>query len=192
MVVKKRVFVGLLFVLMVILIVVFFQSGSKDEIKLTSSPSSLESEMRASGPREMRKVVLFFLSERDNLFHPEERLIEVDKSIVLMAKRTIEELMKGSQRGFISPFPPGIKLREVFLCKEGILYVDFSKDIQSRHLYGSNAEISTIFSTVNSLAYNFKPIKKVFILINGDEKETLGGHIDLTHPLVPHYDLIVN
>ena len=69
-------------------------------------------------------------------------------------------------------------------------YVDFSKEIQEKHLRGSSAEMATVFSIVNSLAYNFKSIKKVFILIDGVEKETLGGHISLSHPFLPQYDLV--
>jgi hypothetical protein len=50
--------------------------------------------------------------------------------------------------------------------------------------------MSTIYSVVNSLSYNLKPIKKVFILIDGGEKKTLGGHIDLTSPFQPIYDIV--
>ncbi len=71
-------------------------------------------------------------------------------------------------------------------------YVDFSEEIVEKHLSGSSAEISTIFSVVNSLAYNFDAIEKVFILIEGQERETLGGHINLSRPFLPLYDLIAN
>jgi len=33
--------------------------------------------------------------------------------------------------------------------------------------------LATVYSIVNTLAYNFKPIKKVFLLVEGSEKETL-------------------
>ena len=110
--------------------------------------------------------------------------------MVRQAKQTIEELIKGSQKGYISPFPPEAKLRELYVTEEGVAYVDFSKDIVEKHLSGSSAEISTIFSVVNSLAYNFDDIEKVFILIEGRERETLGGHINLSRPFLPLYDLI--
>jgi hypothetical protein len=50
--------------------------------------------------------------------------------------------------------------------------------------------MATIFSIVNSLTYNFKPIRKVFILVEGGEKETLGGHISLAQPFLPKHDLV--
>ncbi len=161
-----------------------------EKIKPSLKAPALEFEPLSPKPEETRKIVLFFLSEEDTLLHPEEREIAADSSIVRQAKQTIQELIKGSQRGYISPFPPETRLRELFVTKDGVAYVDFSEDIVERNLSGSSAEISTIFSVVNSLAYNFKTIKEVFILIEGQEKETLGGHINLSRPFLPLYDLV--
>ena len=188
---RKRVAIlGFLFVVLVIIVVVFFLSGIKEKIipVVPASPPGVEP--LPVQPGQTRSVVLFFLSEEDTLLHPEQREIPADLSVVRQAKQTIEELIKGSQKGYISPFPPEAKLRELYVTEEGVAYVDFSKDIVEKHLSGSSAEISTIFSVVNSLAYNFDDIEKVFILIEGRERETLGGHINLSRPFLPLYDLI--
>jgi len=188
---RKRVAtLGFLFVVLVIIVVVFFLSGIKEKIIPVVPASPPEVEPLPVQPGQTRSVVLFFLSEEDTLLHPEQREIPADLSVVRQAKQTIEELIKGSQKGYISPFPPEAKLRELYVTEEGVAYVDFSKDIVEKHLSGSSAEISTIFSVVNSLAYNFDDIEKVFILIEGREKETLGGHINLSRPFLPLYDLI--
>ena len=112
------------------------------------------------------------------------------QSVWLLGQQTVEELLKESQNGYLSPIPPQTKLREIFMTRRGVAYVDFSKDFQVGHPSGSTAEILTIYSIVNSLAYNFKSIKKVFILIEGAEKETLGGHVNLNKPFLPRYSLI--
>ncbi len=188
---RKRVAtLGILFIVLVVLVIVFFKSGLKEKIIPTAPISPPEVEQLSLQPGQTRIVILFFLSEDDTLLHPEEREIPADTSVVHQAKRTIQELVKGSQRGFISPFPPETKLIELHVTDEGVAYVDFSKDIVEKHLSGSSAEISTIFSVVNSLAYNFSSIEKVFILIEGRERETLGGHINLSRPFLPLYDLI--
>ncbi len=188
---RKRVAtLGFLFVVLVIIVVVFFLSGIKEKIIPVVPASPPEVEPLPVQPGQTRSVVLFFLSEEDTLLHPEQRKIPADLSVVRQAKQTIEELIKGSQKGYISPFPPEAKLRELYVTEEGVAYVDFSKDIVEKHLSGSSAEISTIFSVVNSLAYNFDDIEKVFILIEGRERETLGGHINLSRPFLPLYDLI--
>jgi len=187
---KRVALLGFLLTILIILVVIFFRSGVIEKIKPSLKAPALEFEPLSPKPEETRKIVLFFLSEEDTLLHPEEREIAADSSIVRQAKQTIQELIKGSQRGYISPFPPETRLRELFVTKDGVAYVDFSEDIVERNLSGSSAEISTIFSVVNSLAYNFETIKEVFILIEGQEKETLGGHINLSRPFLPLYDLV--
>jgi len=43
---------------------------------------------------------------------------------------------------------------------------------------------------VNTLVYNFKPVKKVVLLVEGAERETLGGHVDLSRAFFPDYSLV--
>lgn len=189
---KRAVILGALFILLVVLVVLFFRSRGEEKIKPSTEITPPELESIEEKPGEKKKVVLFFPSEEDFLLHPEEREIPAEVSPVQQAKQTIEELLKGSENGYLSPFPPETKLRELYFTPEGVAYVDFSKEIQENHLSGSSSEMSTVFSIVNSLAYNFKSIKKVFILIDGGEKETLGGHISLVRPFLPQYDLIAD
>ena len=54
---------------------------------------------------------------------------------------------------------------------------------------GSSEELAAVYSVVNTLAYNFKPIKKVFILVEGGERETLGGHVNLGEAFLPQFSL---
>jgi len=187
---KKLIPLGLLFILLIILMVIFFRSGGKEKIKPLPVASSYELGPQAKESQEMKKIVLFFLSEKDELLHPEEREIHAGTSLVLQARQAMMELMGGSQNGYISPFPLETKLRELFITGDGIAYVDFSKELQEGHPLGSSAEILTIFSIVDTLTYNFKAIKRVFILLDGRERETLGGHIDLSRPFLPQYDFI--
>ena len=187
---KRLAILGFLLVFLAVLVFVFFKTGVREKIKpspLVPVPESLELPAK---PGAKIEVVLFFLSEKDTYLHSEKREIAADASVVRQAKQAVEELIKGSQLGYISPFPPQTKLRELYVDGSGVAYVDFSKDIVEKHLSGSSAEISTIYSVVNSLVYNFDAIKRVFILIEGREKETLGGHISLSKPFLPLYDLI--
>lgn len=187
---KRLAILGFLFVFLAILVYIFYKTGMIEKIKPSPPIPASVSERLPAKPGEKREVALFFLSENDTYLHSEKREIDAGVSVVRQAKQTIEELIKGSERGYISPFPPQTKLRELYMAGEGVAYVDFSKDIIEKHLSGSSAEISTIYSVVNSLTYNFDSIKKVFILIEGRERETLGGHISLSKPFLPLYDLI--
>ncbi|MFW6129121.1 MAG: GerMN domain-containing protein [Candidatus Aminicenantaceae bacterium] len=189
---KRIIILGVLFSLLIIFIILFFNIGKKEKPQsLSDETSLLDSEEQLVEPKETRMVTLFFLSEDDGFLHSEKREIYSEPSDIDSARQTVLELIKGSQNGYISPFPPETKLRELFLTKMGIAYVDFSSDIMENHPSGSSAEISTVYSLVNTLTHNFKSIKKVHILVDGREQETLGGHINLSKPFLPMYDLVV-
>jgi len=187
---RKVILLSVLVFLLAVLAFLFFKNSGRERIEkaeeLPKPPVSTE----APAEKAMRKVTLFFLREEDSKLIPEERWIVSDPSAVREAEEAMAELIKGSQTGLVSSLPAETKLVQLFITKEGVAYVDFSKDLVDKHPSGSTAEISTVYSIVNSLAYNFKPIKKVFILIEGEERETLGGHISLDHPFLPDYSLI--
>jgi spore germination protein GerM len=178
---------GLSLIAVLILAAVLFRGAGGEKIK--SAAVTSPSESPAEPAPEAKTIALFFLSEDDNLLHPEQRKILASPSIVEEAELAVEELIRGSDKGYISPLPPETKVRQLFVTKEGVAYVDLSREIMESHPSGSSAELATVYSIVNTLAYNFKPIKKVFILVEGSEKETLSGHINLSQPFVPLYSL---
>lgn len=188
---KKAVLFLILFFLLVVLAVVFFKNSGSERIKKSGNIPQPAVSTETHVQKTMKKVTLFFLREEDNQLVPEEREINSDPSAVREAEEVVAELIKGSKAGLVSSLPPETWLAQLFITKEGVAYVDFSKDLIEKHPSGSAAEISTVYSIVNSLTYNFKPIKKVFILIEGEERETLGGHISLDHPFLPDYSLVV-
>jgi hypothetical protein len=48
----------------------------------------------------------------------------------------------------------------------------------------------TVYSVVNSLTTNFPQIKRVQILVEGKEIESIAGHLSLTKPIASKADLI--
>jgi germination protein M len=189
---KKTIVLGALVVVLFVLVVVFFRSGGEEKIKHYFDEPLQEKDNLTEEPIQTRSITLYFLSEDDNYLHAEKREIIDHPSVVRQAIQAIQELLKGSQNGLLSPIPVDTELREFFITKRGVAYVDFSGEIREEHVSGTSAEMGTVFAVVNTLTYNFKTIKKVFILIDGSEKETLAGHVDLTRPLVPRYDLVSN
>ena len=185
---RRVVLVALLAVAVLVLAVAFFRSGGPERILAKTDASAEGPRHSAAEPGATRVVTLFFASEDDNLLHPEEREIPAGASVSDDAAATVRELIKGSEGSLLPALPPGTGLRRLFITKEGIAYVDFSKDIASRPS-GSSEELATVYSVVNTLAHNFKPIKKVFILVEGAERETLGGHVNLSEAFLPQFAL---
>lgn len=180
---------GLSLIAVLVLAAVLFRGEGGEKVKSAVVISPPESPPEPAPARKSKTVKLFFISEDDSLLHPEQREILAGPSIVAEAEQAVEELIRGSDKGYISPLPPETKLRQLFVTKDGVAYVDLSREIMEKHPSGSSAELATVYSIVNTLAYNFKPIKKVFILVEGSEKETLSGHINLSQPFVPLYSL---
>lgn len=141
---------------------------------------------------EKKEVIIFFPSEENSLLYPETREIYLTPSLIQQAKQVILELIKGPENNHLPSLPPTTKLREIFITDDGTAYIDFSKEIYQQHPGGSEAEIISVYAIVNSLTYNFPQIKRVQILIEGLEKETLNGHIDLTKPFSPRFNLIAS
>ena len=81
-------------------------------------------------------------------------------------------------------------VRAVFLASEGTVYVDFSKDILNSLSPGIESECLAVYSIVDSITANIPSIKRVKILVQGQEVETLEGHADLTEAIVPDPSLI--
>ncbi len=132
----------------------------------------------------LRRVKLFFFStSKDGLLEMEEREIHSSNQVSAEAKQIVAELIAGSKRGLMGPLSPDTKLREVFVMDSGLAVVDLTKDASLNHPGGLTQEVSSIYSIVDSLTQNLPSVKRVQILIEGLESETLAGHIDLSHPL---------
>jgi len=176
---------GLSLIVVLVLAAVLFRGEGGEKIKTADVSPPAESPSEPAPSRPTKTIDLFFPSEEDSFLHPESRDILAGSSVGEEAEQAVQELIRGSGKGYISPLPPETKLRQLFITKEGIAYVDLSREVMEKHPSGSSAELATVYCIVNTLAYNFKPIKKVFILVEGSEKETLGGHLNLSEPFVP-------
>lgn len=180
--------VAFLAVAVVVLAVVFFRSGGREQIRAKASAAAGTSSRPAGRPGESRAVTLFFSSEDDGLLHPEERQIPAGAATAEEAAAAVRELIQGSGDGLLPVLPAGTRLRRLFITKEGIAYVDFSREIADQP-WGSSEELATVYSVVNTLVFNFPAIKRVFILIEGAERETLGGHVSLREAFLPQFSL---
>jgi hypothetical protein len=85
--------------------------------------------------------------------------------------------------GSVSAIPAGVTLRGVFLTPRGDAYVDLSHEIITGHPGGSMNESLTVYTLVNALTQNIREITGVQILVDGQQIDTLAGHIDLRQPL---------
>ena len=94
----------------------------------------------------------------------------------------LKSLLAGTtEKGQTNVFPKHVKLRSVKV-QDGVATVDFSKELQKNFNGGSTGEEMLVGSIVNTLT-DFPEVKKVRIRIEGEDVETLSGHMDLSEPL---------
>ncbi len=77
------------------------------------------------------------------------------------------------------------------MLDNGVAWLDFSSELTEGITGGSEAEIMTVYSVVNSVVANLQQVRRVGFLVNGRPVETLNGHIHLLRPLRPNFSLII-
>jgi len=140
----------------------------------------------AKEPDRKISVKLFFpAGDRPGLVI-EDRTVSFSNDLSQQLKVVVEELARGSQMGLLPSLPPGTRVLEVFVTARGVAYVDLSKEAATAVGRGSDDELITVYSVVNSLTSNFpSAVKRVQIVIEDHQVPTLAGHVDLTRPLAP-------
>lgn len=123
---------------------------------------------------------LYFSNTDGSELIVEERQIEVNPNQE-KAKYIMEQLIAGPKNTeLVATVPPETKIRDI-KTKDGVCYVDLSKDFIEKHSGGSMAEAITIDSIVNSLT-EIPEIKKVQFLIEAEKQQVFTGHLDFSKP----------
>jgi len=138
-------------------------------------------EAPAAAPR--IKATLFYVAANGLRLVAVERDVPFGNGTVEQARRLIEEQLATAPGPYASPVPPGTELRAVFVTERGDAFVDLSRQVGDGHGGGSLSELFTVYAIVNTLTVNLPAISGVQILVEGQEVDTLAGHIDLRHPL---------
>ncbi len=132
-------------------------------------------------------VTLYFYNPDTDTLEPEQRTIVQTTGVLETCSAIIGELERGSNIGLTTPIPVDVKVNDASLQSNGILFIDLSKNLISETPEGSSAEITAIYSIVNSIAKNINGVKAVQITIDGKLLQTLETHIEIDQPIVPDY-----
>jgi spore germination protein GerM len=86
-----------------------------------------------------------------------------------------------SEKDLTGIFPKNATLNNVTF-KDGTVFVDLDSSITKSFAGGSTGEELLVGSVVKTLT-EFKEVKQVRFLLDGQEIETLSGHMDLSEPI---------
>ena len=161
-------------------------SSSSSSIAASSSSSSAAS---SSGSQKAATMDI-------SVYYPDVNatgLVAVTKTVKAQEaekyKASVEALLAGTDdKNLTAVFPKKTKLRKVSVSG-GVAKVDFDKNLTSGFVGGSTGEEMLVGSLVNTLT-EFPEIKKVQILVEGKEIDSLSGHLDLSRPVERMSELI--
>lgn len=140
--------------------------------------------------RERLQVILYFSDTNERFLLPEKRYIPKDKTQEGQAKEIIKALVDGSKTGLVNTFPLKADVISVKIESDQTARINFGQNLAANHPGGSASEMATIYSLTNTLITNIPELKKVRILIEGKERESLKGHIDIRDPFTFNKEFI--
>jgi len=134
---------------------------------------------------QLKEVKLYFSYNQAQNLKAEVREVKTDK----LYKNTIRELIKGpSKEDLGRTIPEGTELINLEL-EEDILTLNFNSNFRKNHWGGSTGEIMTIYSIVNTMC-QFSEVDQVLFLLEGEQVESLVGHVSLNEPVSSNNKLI--
>ncbi len=97
-----------------------------------------------------------------------------------LAVEIVRVLISGPAVAGLEPtWPKTAEVNALFITDDKRAIVDLRIPDMSTLNMDTRAELLAVYSLVNSLTVNIPEIETVRILINGDDADTLAGHIDL-------------
>lgn len=137
------------------------------------------------GDQEIIKV--FFSTEDAMYLKSETRDIDQEKDLYY---QIMEELIAGPKAESLrATIPDGVELLDYNIEDKNIT-LNFNNELRENHWGGSAGELLTVYSIVNSYTF-FKEIDSVSIILEGEEVDSLVGHLDLSEPLMYNQELVM-
>jgi len=173
------------------------KSSQQPENNQTKTADTTDKEGRENGaskpdisaePKETTEKITLYFADKDAMYLvPEER--EVTAGNKKLEEVVVTELIKGPLKSNIfQTVPKEAKLISLEVV-DGIAYVNFNQEFQTKHWGGSAGETMTLYSITNSLA-KLPGIEKVQFLIEGKKEDAILGHTDTTEPLGPNWSMV--
>jgi spore germination protein GerM len=148
-----------------------------------SGPAPVDTAERTGNIPSSDELNLWFASRQEDALVLERRRVLPTQTPGDRVKASLQELIAGPKGDALRTVPAEVKIREIFIDDQGTAYVDFSEALSLTHPGGPWAEMLTLRSIMQTLVANVSGIKRVQILIEGREVETLAGHMDIRRPL---------
>ena len=140
------------------------------------------------GPR--ITATLFYGSADGQALVPVRREVALAEGVVPQGREILAVQLQGAPEPHVPVIPPGTSLRAFYVTDRGDAFVDLSSEISAQHPGGSSTELLTVYAVVNAVLANLPTVRRVQILVEGREADTLAGHVDIRRPLERDMSLV--
>jgi hypothetical protein len=106
------------------------------------------------------------------------------KDPMLRSKQVLNTLLAGPVDMELRTLPPDAALLAFYLLPDGTAIADFSEALATSIPSGIESEQMAVDSITKTLQANVPQVRRLRILIHGQEVETLAGHLDLSQTFV--------
>ena len=131
------------------------------------------------------KTTLFWASDAmDSTLVPVVVELPLSSEPVLRSKQVLNVLLAGPVDAELRTLPPDAVLLAFYLLPDGTGIADFSEALATSTPSGIASEQLAVDSITRTLEANVAQVRRLKILIHGQEVETLAGHLDLTGAFV--------
>ncbi len=132
----------------------------------------------------LQQVNIFILNPTSLEITPVKVELRLYPELTERLKQIVTALIKETPPNYRNPIPRGTSLNEAYIDSQKTAYLDFSRHLADGHIGGTTAELLTVIAILKTVFDAFPDdIIHVQILIDGEEKDTLAGHINLSQPL---------
>jgi hypothetical protein len=126
------------------------------------------------------KATLFWSSGVNESLVPVTVELPLSSDPVLRAKQVLNTLLAGPVDAEMRTLPTDAVLLAFYLLPDGTGITDFSEALATSTPSGIESEKMAVDSISRTLEANVPQVRRLKILIHGQEVDTLAGHLDLT------------
>ena len=184
---RAKIAIGVLVV--AVLVAAFYLPGLVRHVFRLARPERTEEQARREvtqppviTPTDVNvKAKIFWASATSpGTIEPVEVQLPLSADPVQRSRQLINALITQVPASEQRTLPADTTLLEFYLLPDGTAVADFSDTLSTATPSGILSEQMAVDSITRTLAANVEPIRRLKILIHGQDTETLAGHLDLT------------
>lgn len=136
------------------------------------------------------RATVFYIAPSGSRLSRTVREIALAETAEAQGSEVVNVALQAPRAPLLPAVPAGTTLRGFYIGDDGDAFVDLGGDGLKTAGGGTTAESLAVYAIVNTVTANLPAVKRVQILIDGTEVDTLAGHLDLRRPLSPSMALV--